>query len=108
MTKAQAEDNAADNPKLGVFYLKADQVKGDEICYVLVDINSGAVLETSNGWMQAHCEDGVGEMSYLPLNNVATERASAFAVIKDDRPLYMDLGEIGKNHQYLPCKRYRF
>ena len=97
MTKAQAEDNAADNPKLGVFYLKADQVKGDEICYVLVDINSGAVLETSNGWMQAHCEDGVGEMSYLPLNNVATERASAFAVIKDDRPLYMDLGEIGKN-----------
>ena len=97
MTKAQAEANAADNPKLGVFYLKADQVKGDEICYVLVDINSGAVLETSNGWMQAHCEDGVGEMSYLPLTNVATERASAFAVIKDDRPLYMDLGEIGKN-----------
>ena len=97
MTKAQAEASAADDPKLGVFYLKADQVKGDEICYVLVDINSGAVLETSNGWMQAHCEDGVGEMSYLPLNNVATERASAFAVIKDDRPLYMDLGEIGKN-----------
>ena len=96
MTKAQAEDNAADNPKLGVFYLKADQVKGDEICYVLVDINSGAVLESDNGWMQAHCEDGVGEMSYLPLNNVATERATAFAVITDNRPLYMDLGEIGK------------
>ena len=97
MTKAQAEDNAADNPKLGVFYLKADQVKGEEICYVLVDINRGAVLATDNGWMQAHCEDGVGEMSYLDLDNIATERASAFAVIKDDRPLYMDLGEIGKN-----------
>ena len=97
MTKAQAEASAADQPKLGVFYLKADQVKGDEICYVLVDINSGTVLEINNGWMQAHCEDGVGEMSYLPLNNVATERATAFAVITDNRPLYMDLGEVGKH-----------
>ena len=96
MTKAQAQANAADNPKLGVFYLKADQVKGDEICYVLVDINNGLTLNTDNGWMQAHCEDGVGEMSYLPLHNVATERATAFAVITDNRPLYMDLGEIGK------------
>ena len=97
MTKEEAAASAADQPKLGVFYLKADQVKGDEICYVLVDINSGNVLRISNGWMQAHCEDGVGEMSYLPLDNVATERATAFAIITDNRPLYMDLGEVGKH-----------
>ncbi|WP_075556226.1 DUF6383 domain-containing protein [Parabacteroides timonensis] len=97
MTKAEAAASAADQPKLGVFYLKADQVKGDEICYVLVDINSGNVLRINNGWMQAHCEDGVGEMSYLPLDNVATERATAFAIITDNRPLYMDLGEVGKH-----------
>lgn len=49
-----------------------------------------------NGWRQAHCIDGIGKLSITKLDKEAEDRSSAFAVVTDDRPLYMDLGEEGK------------
>lgn len=101
MTEAQALASAADSPKMAIFYLKADQRMHsdlDERAYVLIDINDGTSNpQTDNGWMQANCEDGPGEMTYLRLDNDPQERATAFSIITDNRPLYMDLGKVGKN-----------
>ena len=75
--------------KLGVFYLKADQIHMDganpvDTCYVLVDINKPAkfadkadktkwasytALEKTNGWMKAAVEAG-SEMRMLRDNNL--------------------------------------
>ncbi|WP_288205577.1 DUF6383 domain-containing protein [uncultured Parabacteroides sp.] len=99
MTKTEAAASAADAPKLAVFYLKADQRMHSDLdvrAYVLVDLNNGTALDVDNGWMQANCEDAPGEMTYLRLDNMAPERATAFSIITDNRPLYMDLGEEGR------------
>ena len=77
------------------FYMKADQVREGEIAYVLVDINNGTTLETSNGFVQAHCEDAVGELSFLGLDNTAEERASAFVLENVNIALYRTI-ESGK------------
>ena len=134
------DDIEAGKGKLGVFYLKADQRKEDEKCYILIDIfnnkvndcnecpDPNPVLPSSirlrntpepdpgdedcdeceecyipkysyafNGWRQAHCIDGVGRLSITKLDKEPEDRSSAFAVITDNRPLYMDLGEEGKS-----------
>ena len=131
------DDIEAGKGKLGVFYLKADQRKDDDKCYILIDIfnnkvndcnecpdpepvpNSARLRNTPapdpgdcdeceectlpkysyafNGWRQAHCVDGIGKLSITKLDKEAEDRSSAFAVITDDRPLYMDLGEEGKH-----------
>lgn len=81
-----------------VFYLKADQVKGEDKYYVLIDINEGG-LDTDasplqltnglpNGIRQAHCIDNVGRLSYIGLNNIPSQRASAFAVGSEPVALY--------------------
>ena len=136
------DDIEAGKGKLGVFYLKADQRKDDDKCYILIDIfnnkvndcdecpenpdGPGPALPASlpglrmiedpgpgdcdeceecyiprysyafNGWRQAHCIDGIGKLSITKLDKEAEDRSSAFAVVTDDRPLYMDLGEEGK------------
>lgn len=80
----------------GVFYLKADQVKGNDKYYVLIDINksgldttgSPIVTEPLNGVRQAHCIDNVGRLSYVGLNNIPSQRASAFAVGSEPVALY--------------------
>ena len=100
MTKEEAAAATDENPKLAVFYLKADQRMHSDLdtrAYVLIDINNGTTLDVNNGWMQANCEDAPGDMTYLRLDNMAQERATAFSINIDPRPLYMDLGEIGKN-----------
>ena len=100
MTKEEAAAATDENPKLAVFYLKADQRMHSDLdtrAYVLIDINNGTTLDVANGWMQANCEDAPGDMTYLRLDNMAQERATAFSINIDPRPLYMDLGEIGKN-----------
>ena len=132
------EDIEAGKGKLGVFYLKADQRKEDEKCYILIDIFNNKVNDCNecpdptpvptsaglrntpapdpgddcedceectlprysyafNGWRQAHCVDGIGKLSITKLDKEAEDRSSAFAVITDYRPLYMDLGEEGKH-----------
>ena len=136
------DDIEAGKGKLGVFYLKADQRKEDEKCYILIDIFNNKVNDCNecpeypddndglapaslglrntpapdpgdcddceectlpkysyafNGWRQAHCVDGIGKLSITKLDKEAEDRSSAFAVITDDRPLYMDLGEEGKH-----------
>ena len=142
------DDIEAGKGKLGVFYLKADQRKDDDKCYILIDIfnnkmncdececpdcpeipddngpypaslRSLRMIEDPgpggcddceeyekcyipkysyafNGWRQAHCIDGIGKLSITKLDKEAEDRSSAFAVITDDRPLYMDLGKEGK------------
>ena len=100
MTKEEAAATTDENPKLAVFYLKADQRMHSDLdtrAYVLIDINNGTTLDVANGWMQANCEDAPGDMTYLRLDNMAQERATAFSINIDPRSLYMDLGEIGKN-----------
>lgn len=108
------DDIKAGKGKMGVFYLKADQRKGDEKCYILIDIYTNYIMKNEcsfpsegdeiarysyafNGWKQAHCVDGLGKLSISELDRNAEDRSSAFAVITDNRPLYMDLGEVGKN-----------
>ena len=132
------DDIEAGKGKLGVFYLKADQRKDDDKCYILIDIFNNKVNDCDecpeenlpapaslalrntpapdpgddcedcedcylprysyafNGWRQAHCIDGIGKLSITKLDKEAEDRSSAFAVVTDDRPLYMDLGEEGK------------
>ncbi|WP_293711905.1 DUF6383 domain-containing protein [uncultured Parabacteroides sp.] len=132
------DDIEAGKGKLGVFYLKADQRKDDEKCYILIDIFNNKVNDCNecpdpgpvptalrntpapgpgddcdecddcyqylprysyafNGWRQAHCIDGIGKLSITKLDKEAEDRSSAFAVVTDNRPLYMDLGEEGKH-----------
>lgn len=80
-----------------VFYLKADQVKGEEKYYVLIDINNSGLgtkesaltlTGTANGLGQAHCLDNVGRLSSETLDNIASSRASAFAVGAENVSLY--------------------
>ena len=52
-------------------------------------------METSNGFVQAHCEDAVGELSFLGLDNTAEERASAFVLENVNIALYRTI-ESGK------------
>jgi len=91
------DDINANKGKLGIFYLKADQVTPGEdgkIAYVLVDLlNLNGGIDWSNGWEQAHVYDGTGHLSYETLENNYKSRSSAFAIIVADRPLYRDLGE---------------
>lgn len=81
-----------------VFYLKADQVKGNDKYYVLIDINEGGLGTSASPWQltngipngirQAHCIDNVGRLSYIGLNNIPSQRASAFAVGSEPVALY--------------------
>ena len=100
MTEAEAiEKSATASVRKGVFYLKADQVKGSDKYYVLIDINeagiktAGLSLATDNGNVQAHCIDAVGRMSYLNLDNIASERASAFHVTSTPVALYRTIAD---------------
>ena len=84
--------------KLGVFYLKADQVRSDannavtDTCYVLVDIqNTNGTLETSNGWNKANVVDGLGTLRFSSLNDNPEDRASAFYFQHKIRPQYIDM-----------------
>ncbi|MCD8263750.1 MAG: DUF6383 domain-containing protein [Tannerellaceae bacterium] len=89
------DDIDAGKGKLGIFYLKADQVLEDDgkIAYILVDLlNLNNEINWSNGWQQAHVYDGTGHLSYETLENNYKSRSSAFAIIVADRPLYRDLG----------------
>ena len=72
------------------FYLKSDQIRGEgkEECYVLIDIYNGTANNVDNGYVQAACEDGVGALSFLNLDNSATERASAFTLEDANVTLY--------------------
>lgn len=99
MTAAEAEAmNALPSTTVskGVFYLKADQVKGSDKYYVLIDINEAGLgtstdpltLSAANGMRQAHCIDNVGRLSYVGLNNIPSQRASAFAVGSEPVALY--------------------
>ncbi len=74
--------------KVANFYLKSDQIRNGEECYVLIDIFDGEHNQTDNGYVQAHCEDAVGALSFLNLDNSATERASAFTLEDVDVTLY--------------------
>lgn len=74
--------------QLAIFYLKADQVNSDgEKAYVLIDARDGSSYWTA-GIRQANCIDGNQRLSHIDLNNAASERASAFALEVNDRPLY--------------------
>ncbi len=86
---------AGSSAKEAHFYLKSDQIRGaaNEECYVLIDIYNGTTNETGNGYVQAHCEDEVGALSYMNLDNIATERASAFTLDDADVILYRTIAE---------------
>ena len=91
ITKEQIEAlPAGTTAKDARFYLKSDQIRGEgkEECYVLIDIYNGTTNLTDNGYVQAACEDGVGALSFLNLDNSATERASAFTLEDVDVTLY--------------------
>ena len=101
MTEAEAIAKAATGVSVrkGVFYLKADQVKGDDKYYVLIDINKSGIktadlnLATDNGNVEAHCIDAVGRLSYLNLDNIASERASAFHISSTPVALYRTIAD---------------
>ena len=74
--------------QLAVFYLKADQRNSkDEKAYVLIDARQGTYLRTG-GIRQANCVDGNQRLSHVDLDNEPNERASAFALKVNNRPLY--------------------
>ena len=74
--------------QLAIFYLKADQVNGKgEKAYVLVDARDGNTIYIG-GIRQANCVDGNQRLSHVDLDNEPNERASAFALKVNNRPLY--------------------
>ena len=77
------------------FYLKSDQVdaEGNEY-YALIDVRSNRFFPVYlNGARQLNCTDSNGKTSYVDLDNEPQERASAFRLVSDNRPLYREVND---------------
>ena len=75
------------------FYLKSDQVdaEGNEY-YALIDVRSNRFFPVYlNGARQLNCTDSNGKTSYVDLDNEPQERASAFRLVTENRPLYREV-----------------
>lgn len=90
------KDIRAGKGKMAMFYLKADQVKNiddpdTDKYYVLVDTRfDNAFRHEDNGVRQGHVNIGNLRMGYVGLDNSAQERASAFALVKENRDYYFN------------------
>ncbi|MDY3069225.1 MAG: DUF6383 domain-containing protein [Parabacteroides sp.] len=88
------KDIRAGKGQIAQFYLKADQRNDGTKYYALVDTRlSSYWADVANGVRQAKYTDANGFVSYVDLDNEPTERASAFALETNDRPLYRTMPE---------------
>ena len=75
------------------FYLKSDQIdaEGNEY-YALIDVRTNRFWASYlNGARQLNCTDSNGKTSYVDLDNEPQERASAFRLVTENRPLYREV-----------------
>ena len=77
------------------FYLKSDQIDAESNeYYALIDVrNNFAWPSYWNGARQLNCTDSNGKTSYVDLDNEPQERASAFRLVSDNRPLYREVND---------------
>lgn len=86
------KDIRAGKGQLAQFYLKADQVNDDAKYYALVDVRATTYwAEVNNGARIAKYTDANGYISHMDMDNQPSERVSAFALVKNDRPLYREV-----------------
>ena len=77
------------------FYLKSDQIDSENNeYYTLIDVRSNFAFPSYwNGVRQLNCTDSNGKVSYVDLDNEPQERASAFRLVTDNRPLYREVND---------------
>ena len=86
------KDIRAGKGQLAQFYLKADQLNDTTKYYALVDIRENTYMPmVNNGARIAKYTDANGYISHMDMNNQPSERVSAFALVKNDRPLYREV-----------------
>ena len=94
------KDIRAGKGQIAQFYLKADQRNDGTKYYALVDIrHSSYWADELNGVRQAKYTDANANLSHVDLDNEPSERASAFALVTNDRHLYRTMPE-GKINLY--------
>ena len=89
------KDIRAGKGLMAQFYLKSDQIDADgNEYYALIDIRSNKFYPVYlNGARQLNCTDSNGKVSHVDLNNEPQERASAFRLVSDNRPLYREVND---------------
>jgi len=86
------KDIRAGKGQLAQFYLKADQLNDTTKYYALVDIRENTYMPiVNNGARIAKYTDANGYISHMDMDNQPSERVSAFALVKNDRPLYREV-----------------
>ena len=77
------------------FYLKSDQIDAESNeYYALIDVRDNFAWPSYwNGARQLNCTDSNGKTSYVDLDNEPQERASAFRLVSDNRPLYREVND---------------
>ena len=76
---------------MSLFYLKNDQITNNEAkdtCYALIDVVSPASAWYEDGYSRANVVPGNMYVEYNSLNNFPNSSVSAFAKVKNERPLY--------------------
>ena len=87
-------DIRAGKGQLAQFYLKADQLNDSTKYYALIDIREWTYsASVENGCRVAKYVDANGYISYTGLDNEPQERASAFRLVSDNRPLYREVND---------------
>ena len=86
-------DIRAGKGTMAQFYLKSDQIDADNNeYYVLIDVRANRFFPSYiNGARQLNCTDSNGKVSYVDLDNEPQERASAFRLTTENRPLYREV-----------------
>ena len=79
---------------MSLFYLKNDQITNNEAkdtCYALIDVVSPASAWYEDGYSRANVVPGNMYVEYNSLNNFPNSSVSAFAKVKNERPLYREV-----------------
>ena len=79
---------------MSLFYLKNDQITNNEAkdtCYALIDVVSPASAWYEDGYSRANVIPGNMYVEYNSLNNYPNSSVSAFAKVKNERPLYREV-----------------
>ena len=86
-------DIRAGKGTMAQFYLKSDQIDADSNeYYVLIDVRTNRFFPNYIiGARQLNCTDSNGKVSYVDLDNEPQERASAFRLTTENRPLYREV-----------------
>ena len=79
---------------MSLFYLKNDQITNNEAkdtCYALIDVVSPASAGYEDVYRRANVVPGNMYVEYNSLNNFPNSSVSAFAKVKNERPLYREV-----------------